>query len=53
MNVRTPVPERHDKAGDDQGVPPGSELKATLWVLAVLIAVLELVWWIISRMYAP
>ena len=26
--------------------PPGNELQAFLWVMAVFIAVLELTWWI-------
>jgi hypothetical protein len=31
--------------------PPGNELLALLWVLAVLIGVLELTWWFFDRMY--
>lgn len=31
---------------------PGSELTVTLWVLAVLIAVLELAWWWSVSMYS-
>jgi hypothetical protein len=32
--------------------PPGNELQAFLWVLAVLIAVLEVTWWLFDRMYS-
>jgi hypothetical protein len=32
--------------------PPGNELQAFLWVVAVFIAVLELTWWIFDRMYS-
>jgi hypothetical protein len=32
--------------------PPGNELQAFLWVLAGLIALLELTWWLFDRMYA-
>jgi hypothetical protein len=32
--------------------PPGNELQAFLWVVAVLIGVLELTWWILDRMYS-
>jgi hypothetical protein len=31
---------------------PGSELTASLWVIAVLIAVLELAWWWSTSMYS-
>jgi hypothetical protein len=30
---------------------PGNELQAFLWVVAGLVAVLELTWWIFDRMY--
>jgi hypothetical protein len=31
--------------------PPGNELAACLWVLAVLIAAFEVTWWLFNRMY--
>jgi hypothetical protein len=31
--------------------PPGNELAAVLWVIAVLLAVYELIWWVFDRMY--
>ena len=31
--------------------PPGDEVTALLWIVAVLLAVLELGWWFFSRMY--
>jgi hypothetical protein len=30
---------------------PGSELTALLWVVAVLLAVLEVTWWLAECMY--
>jgi hypothetical protein len=32
--------------------PPGNELAASLWIVAVLIAVLELTWWLFHWMYS-
>ena len=46
----TPAPERPRR--DAPEPPPGSELTAALWLLAVLIAVVELVWWAAERMYS-
>lgn len=42
------------KASDPPGNadPPGNELAALLWVLAVLIGVFELVWWFSDRIYS-
>jgi hypothetical protein len=31
--------------------PRGNELKALLWVLAVLLGTLEFTWWFFARMY--
>ena len=38
--------------GSDPERPPENELTAFLWVLAVLIAVLELAWWLAGRLYS-
>ena len=32
--------------------PPGGELAPLLWVLALLIAAIELAWWFFDRMYS-
>jgi hypothetical protein len=32
--------------------PPDGEPQVLLWVIAVLIAVLELTWWLFDRMYS-
>ena len=38
--------------GADPEPPPGNELAALLWIIAALLAVLEIVWWLFDRMYA-
>ena len=38
--------------GSDPERPPGNELAAFLWAVAVLIAVLELAWWFADRIYS-
>lgn len=37
---------------DDPEPPPGNELAAFLWVLAVLLASIELLWWFADRIYS-
>jgi len=37
--------------GDD-GMPPGNELAALLWVIAALLAVFETLWWWFDRIYS-
>jgi hypothetical protein len=48
MNV---TPTRRS-LGREPDPPPGNELAAFLWIVAALIAVLEVVWWLFDRMYA-
>jgi hypothetical protein len=38
--------------GTEPDPPPGNELAAFLWVVAGLIAVVEVAWWLVGRMYA-
>ena len=38
--------------GSDPERPPGNELTALLWIVAALIAVLELAWWFAGRIYS-
>ncbi len=41
------------RAGTDgQDGPPGNELAACLWVVAVLIASFEFTWWFFDRLYS-
>lgn len=37
---------------DDPDPPPGNELAAVLWSLAVLLGAMELVWWYFDRLYS-
>jgi hypothetical protein len=46
-----PAGTRERTRGDGSEPPPGDELVALLWVLAVLLGALELTWWIFARMY--
>jgi hypothetical protein len=32
--------------------PPPNEARAVLWVVAVLLATLELTWWLFNRMFS-
>ena len=41
---------RVDQATREQ--PPDGEPQVFLWVIAVLIGVLELTWWLFDRMYS-
>jgi GDP-mannose 4,6 dehydratase len=42
---------RARRRGDRMNSSPGSELTALLWVVAVLLAVLEVTWWLAECMY--
>ena len=46
------APPTRRSIGGEPEPPPGSELKALLWIVAVLIAALELAWWLADRMYS-
>jgi hypothetical protein len=46
----TPAPVRPTR--EDPELPPGGGLKVLFWVTAVLIAVLEITWWMFERMYS-
>ena len=43
------TPTRHSISEPEP--PPGNELTAFLWIVAVLLAALELTWWLFNRMY--
>jgi hypothetical protein len=50
VSAMPPTRERAKKAEPEP--QPGSDLAASLWVLAALIAAFELVWWFFDRMYS-
>jgi hypothetical protein len=50
MRPLTPAPVRPTRR--DPEPPPEGGLKVFLWVIAVLIASLELAWWMFDRMFS-
>jgi hypothetical protein len=46
------TPPARGPIGAEPETPPGNEVAASLWIVAVLIAVLELAWWLFDRMYS-
>lgn len=49
MTPPAPSPERSRRQEPEP--PPGDDLQALLWVLAALLATMELAWWLFARMY--
>jgi hypothetical protein len=47
---RPPAPHR-PQAEDDP--PLGAQLAACLWVIAVMLAIIEIVWWMSNRIFSP
>jgi hypothetical protein len=45
-------PSTRGTIGAEPEPPPGNELAALLWTLVLLLAVLELTWWLFARMYS-
>ncbi len=45
------APPTRRSLGADREPPPGNELAALLWIVAALLAVLEIAWWLFDRMY--
>jgi hypothetical protein len=50
MSPLTPSPVRPTR--EDPEPPPEGGLKVFLWLAAMLIAVLEVVWWMSDRIYS-
>jgi hypothetical protein len=51
-DVRKQPPNAPQRPAGADGKPPGSELAALLWVIAVLLAVFETLWWWFDRIYS-
>jgi hypothetical protein len=40
------------RSSRDDSQPPGNELALVLWVLVVLVATVELAWWLTMHLYS-
>jgi hypothetical protein len=45
-------PRDERRAGEEPGVEPAEGLTLTLWVIAALLAAIELVWWWADMIYS-
>jgi hypothetical protein len=54
ISMATTTEKRPEEEGGGRGVrgdsPPGNELAVLLWLIAVLLAAYEFVWWAFDRM---
>jgi hypothetical protein len=48
----SPRPLDERRVRDEPEVPPAQGLMLTLWVIATLLAAIELVWWWADRIYS-
>jgi hypothetical protein len=51
-DVRKQPPNAQQRPAGADGKPPGSDLAALLWLIAVLLAVFETLWWWFDRIYS-